>query len=122
MIRLPFVPITSSSRLIITCGMVNRYFRCRGNNESVLESICGITRHLMSIPSLSRSAFAAPGQPSLADLAARIQGDPALPQSTRQNWAWALRALCRAARAEPEFVAAHPEAIRRLCGKAAPAA
>src|SRR5690349_1915061 len=76
----------------------------------------------MSTPSPSRSAFAAPGQPSLADFIARIQGDPALSQTTRQNWAWALRALCRAAKAEPDLVAAHPEALRRLFAKAAPAA
>jgi hypothetical protein len=45
----------------------------------------------MAPKQVSRSAFATPGQPSLADLIARVEAASDLPKTTRQNWCWALR-------------------------------
>jgi integrase len=74
----------------------------------------------MASKQVSRSAFAAPGQPSLADLIGRVEAASDLPKTTRQNWCWALRTVARVASKEPAAIPAHPDFLRRLMSKAAP--
>src|SRR5262249_3897157 len=74
----------------------------------------------MASEQVSRSAFAAPGQPSLADLIGRVEAASDLPKTTRQNWCWALRTVARVASKEPAAIPAHPDFLRRLISKAAP--
>ena len=74
----------------------------------------------MALKPVSRNAFAALGQPSLADLIARVGAASDLPKTTRQNWCWALRTVARVAGKAPAAIPAHPEFLRRLMGKAAP--
>jgi integrase len=74
----------------------------------------------MALKQVSRSSFAAPGQPSLADLIARVEAAPDLPRTTRQNWCWALRTVARVSGMAPAAIPAHPDFLRRLMGKAAP--
>jgi integrase len=69
----------------------------------------------------SRNPFADPNIPSLADLSARIGVERHLPPRTRQNWIWALRAVARAAGNELVAVPAHPEFLRTVLERAAPA-
>ena len=76
--------------------------------------------HNIALKQVSRSAFAAPGQPSLADLIARVEAAPDLPRTIRQNWCWALRTVARVAGKAPAAIPAHPDFLRRLMGKAAP--
>jgi hypothetical protein len=76
--------------------------------------------HNMALKPISRSAFAAPGQPSLADLISRVGASSDLSKTTRQNWCWALRTVARVAGKAPAAIPAHPEFLRRLMGKAAP--
>src|SRR6266851_5424362 len=78
-------------------------------------------RHPMANTSLSRNPFADPNLPTFVDLITRIAADPALPLRTRQNWAWALRAVARAAGKDPASGVAHPEYFRKLMEAAAPA-
>jgi integrase len=75
----------------------------------------------MTIRKTSRSPFTTDDQPTFADLIARIQSAD-LPKLTRQNWCWALRTIARVAGKEPAAVPAHPEYLRRLMARAAPAA
>jgi len=74
----------------------------------------------MASKQVSRSAFATPGQPSLADLIARVEAASDPPKTTRQNWCWALRTVARVASKAPAAIPAHPDFLRRLMGKAAP--
>jgi len=69
----------------------------------------------------SRNPFADPSLPTFADLIDRIDADKTLPRRTLQNWAWALRAIARAVAKEPAAVPAHPEFLRKLLDRAAPA-
>jgi integrase len=75
----------------------------------------------MAATSRSRNPFADPSIPSLADLIARIEAAKGLPLRTRQNWVWALRAIARAAGDELAAVPAHPEFLRTVLERAAPA-
>src|SRR5215468_6772181 len=75
----------------------------------------------MTTPSRT-NPFADARIPMLADLIARIGNDQTLPSRTRQNWKWALRTVARVAGADPRAVPAHPEFLRALFKKAAPAA
>jgi hypothetical protein len=70
----------------------------------------------------SRNPFADATLPTFADLIARVAADEALPLRTRQNWSWALKAVARAVGKDPVAVPAHPEFLRRMLNKAAPAA
>ena len=70
----------------------------------------------------SRNAFADPSGPTLADLIALVRAAETLPLSTRQNWAWALKTVARAAGKDPVAVPAHPEFLRKALNHAAPAA
>src|SRR5437763_2511330 len=80
-----------------------------------------IMRVLMTASAPSRNPFAAPALPSFADLLARIAADPNLPARTRQNWSWGLRTVARAVNKDPAEVPAHPEYLRALLKRAAPA-
>src|SRR6516225_4064628 len=80
-----------------------------------------IMRHLMAPTSPSRNPFADPNIPSLVDVIARIEAATELALRTRQNWCWALRAIARAAGTEPAMVPAHPEFLRKVLERAAPA-
>ena len=84
-------------------------------------SLAVIMSHLMATSPLSRNPFADPALSSFADLLARIAADPMLPVRTRQNWSWALRAVARAAGIDPALAQAHPEFLRALFKRAAPA-
>jgi hypothetical protein len=79
-------------------------------------------RHLVATTLSSRNPFADPALPTFADLIGRVQTDEALPPRTRQNWGWALRAVARAVGKDPVAVPAHPEFLRKLLSRAAPAA
>ena len=70
----------------------------------------------------SRNPFADPALPTFADLIARVAAAERLPLRTRQNWCWALRAVARAVGKDPVAVPAHPEFLRKLLDRAAPAA
>lgn len=70
---------------------------------------------------LSRKDFADPSLPTFADLIDRLRKDGILPQTTRQNWMWALRAVARASGKEPIAVLAHPDFLRKLLKRATPA-
>src|SRR5262249_17660650 len=74
----------------------------------------------MASKPVSRSAFAAPGQPSLADLIARVEAAPDLPKITRQNWCWALRTVAPVARKAPPAPPPHPPAFRARAAERAP--
>ena len=76
---------------------------------------------MATIPS-SRNPFADPTLPTFADLIGRVQADEVLPLRTRQNWCWALRTVARAVGKDPAVVPAHPEFLRKLLDRAAPAA
>src|SRR5271166_4441785 len=78
-------------------------------------------RHLMATTLRSRNPFADPSLPTFADLIDPIDADKTLPRRTLQNWAWALRAIARAVAKEPAAVPAHPEFLRKLLDRAAPA-
>src|SRR6266568_3058707 len=78
-------------------------------------------RRLMATTPLSRNAFADPALPTFADLITRVQADVTLPSPKRQNWAWALRTVARAVGKDPVAVPAHPEFLRKLLNRAAPA-
>ena len=71
---------------------------------------------------LSRSPFASPNLPTFADLIERVRGDETLPQRTRENWLWALKAIARAAHKAPSEIPAHPEFLRPIIATASPAA
>ena len=58
----------------------------------------------------------------LANLIARVRAAEALPLSMRQNWVWALKTVARAAGKDPAEVPAHPEFLRKVSKRAAPAA
>ena len=75
----------------------------------------------MSTTPQSRNPFADPSLPTFADLIARIAADEKLPPRTRQNWTWALRAVARAVGKEPAAIPAHPEFLRKMLDRAAPA-
>jgi integrase len=76
----------------------------------------------MATTPVSRNPFADPTLPTLADLIVRVKGDENLPRRSRDNWCWALRAVGRAVDKEPAAIPAHPEALRKLLDRAAPAA
>src|SRR4051794_341860 len=78
-------------------------------------------RQLMAATPLSRNAFADPAIPTFADLIARVKADPAIPKRRQQNWVWALNALARSAEKDPAAIPAHPEFLRGLFRRAAPA-
>jgi hypothetical protein len=75
----------------------------------------------MSEMLLSRNPFADPTLPTFADLILRVKADQQLPLITRQNWTWALRAVARAVAKDPVAIPAHPEFLRKVLGRAAPA-
>jgi integrase len=75
----------------------------------------------MAPTSPSRNAFADPSIPTFATLIDQTARDEGLPQRTRQNWIWALRAVARAAGTLPDAIPAHPEFLRALLERAAPA-
>jgi integrase len=75
----------------------------------------------MSNTPQSRNPFADPTLPTFADLIARVEVEEKLPLRTRQNWCWALRAVARAVGKDPAAVPAHPEFLRKLLDRAAPA-
>ena len=89
-------------------------------NDFILLSSLVIMGHRMALDNASRSAFAAPGHPTLADLIARVEAASELPKSTRQNWCWALRTVARVAHMAPPAIPAHPDFLRRLMRKATP--
>lgn len=68
---------------------------------------------------LSRNAFANPALPSFADLLERLKQDQVLPKVTRQNWAWAVRTVARAAAKDPAEIVAHPAFVRNVMERAA---
>jgi integrase len=69
----------------------------------------------------SRNPFADPNLPSLADLISRIALDGSLPLRQRQNQVWAMRLVARVAKQDPAQIPAHPEYLRSIWKKAAPA-
>ncbi len=75
----------------------------------------------MATSSLSRNPFADPTLLTFADLIVRVEGDEKLSLKTRQNWAWALRTVARAVGKEPAAIPAHPEFLRKVLDRAAPA-
>jgi integrase len=77
--------------------------------------------HNMALTQVSRSPFASPDQPSLADVIDRIRAASKLLKITRQNWVWAVRTLARVAGKELAAIPAHPDFLRRLLARAAPA-
>jgi hypothetical protein len=89
------------------------------NNAQVSPDV--ITSLLMTIETQSRNPFADPTLPTFADLIARIQKASTVPPRMKQNWIWALRAVARAAGKDPAAVPAHPEFVRSLFKRAAPA-
>src|SRR4051812_15113675 len=78
-------------------------------------------RHLMTTTPLSRNAFADAAIPTFADLIARVKADPTIPKPRRQNWVWALKALPRSVGKDPAAIPAHPEFLRAIFKRAAPA-
>jgi hypothetical protein len=76
----------------------------------------------MAQTALSRNPFASPNLPTFADLIERVRGDETLPQRTRENWRWALKAVARAVHKAPSEIPAHPEFLRKVLDRAAPAA
>src|ERR1700730_9276665 len=79
-------------------------------------------RHLMAHTPASRNPFADPALPTFADLIARVAAAERLPLRTQQNWSWALRVVARAVGKDPAAGPAHPEFLRKLLDRAAPAA
>jgi hypothetical protein len=79
-------------------------------------------RHLVATDLPSRNPFADPSTLTLADLIARVRSADTLSLTTRQNWAWALRTVARAAGKDPATVPAHPQFLRKVLGRAAPKA
>ena len=75
----------------------------------------------MALTQVSRSPFASPDQPSLADVIDRVRAASNLPKITRQNWVWALRTIARVLAKDPASIPAHPDFLRRLFAGAAPA-
>ena len=75
----------------------------------------------MDVARQSRNPFADPSLPTFADLIDRIGADKNLLLRTRQNWSWALRTIARATGKELAAVLAHPEFLRKLLDRAAPA-
>jgi integrase len=75
----------------------------------------------MATTPLSRNPLADPTLPTFAELIIRVNADESLPLRIRQNWTWALRTVGRAVGKEPAAVPAHPEALRKLLHRAAPA-
>jgi integrase len=75
----------------------------------------------MSTTPQSRNPFADPSLPTFVDVIARIAADEKLPLRIRQNWTWALRAVARAVGKEPAAIPAHPEFLRKVLDRAAPA-
>ena len=75
----------------------------------------------MATTPLSRNAFADPAIPTFADLIARVKADPTIPKRRRQNWVWALKALPRSVGNDPAAIPAHPEFLRAIFKRAAPA-
>ena len=75
----------------------------------------------MATTPLSRNAFADPAIPTFADLIARVKADPTIPKRRRQNWVWALKALPRSVGKDPAAIPAHPEFLRAIFKRAAPA-
>ena len=69
----------------------------------------------------SRSPFADPALSTFADLIDRIAGDTVLPLRQRRNWIWALRLIARAAGKAQAQIPAHPEYLRPIFKKSAPA-
>ena len=69
----------------------------------------------------SRNPFADPMLPTFADLIDRIAGDTVLPLRQRRNWIWALRLIARAAGKAQTQIPAHPEYLRPIFRKSAPA-
>ena len=69
----------------------------------------------------SRNPFTDPLLPTFADLIDRIAGDMLLPLHQRRNWMWALRLIARAAGKAPAQIPAHPEFLRPIFIKSAPA-
>ena len=76
----------------------------------------------MSTGKPSRNPFVASAQQSIGDVIALVSADSTLPKTTRQNWAWALRFLCRVCGKDPASIPAHPDYLRCLLKKAAPTA
>ena len=75
----------------------------------------------MANTAISRNPFADPSLPTFAALIVRIAADEALALRTRQNWSWALRVVARAVGKDPVAIPAHPEFLRKLLDRAAPA-
>ena len=69
----------------------------------------------------SRNPFADPMLPTFADLIDHIAGDTVLPLRQRRNWIWALRLIARAAGKAQTQIPAHPEYLRPIFRKSAPA-
>jgi integrase len=84
-------------------------------------SLAVIMRHFMTNTSQSRNPFANPTVPTFADLIDRLKVDRELPKTKRQNMVWALKVIARAIGKTPAEVVAHPEVLRALLKKAAPA-
>src|SRR6266478_5157348 len=78
--------------------------------------------HNMATNEISRSAFTIDSQVTLADLIDRIRAADCFSKTMRQNLCWALKTIARVGGKEPAAVPAHPEFLRRLMAKAAPAA
>jgi hypothetical protein len=79
-------------------------------------------RHPVAINFPSRNPFADPNGLTLADLVTRVRSADTLPLTTRQNWAWALKTVARAAGKDPGTIPAHPAYLRKVLGRAAPKA
>ena len=75
----------------------------------------------MALTQVSRSPFASPDQPSLADVIDGARAASNLPKITCQNWVWAVRTIARVAGKELAAIPAHPDFLRRLLAGAAPA-
>ena len=75
----------------------------------------------MATASPSRNPFADPNLPSLADMIERLKQDQRLPIRRRQNWIWAAKTIARAIGKNPADIIAHPEFLRTVMEKAAPA-
>jgi len=75
----------------------------------------------MALTPLSRNPFGDPMLETFADLIIRVDADETLPLRTRQNWTWALRAIARAVGTDHAAIPAHPEFLRKVLKRAAPA-
>src|SRR5215471_15075938 len=78
-------------------------------------------RHRMTSALPSRNPFVDPLLPTFADLIDRIASDTLVPLRRRRNWMWALRLTARAAGKAPAQIPAHPEYLRPIFKKSAPA-